>query len=56
MNDHNERRIERAALGLWVATGHRPSDWAYIAPEAPLKRKYMHLAQATLEAADEVTK
>ena len=50
----NERRIERAAYGLWVATGHRASDWAYIAPEVPRRQKYIALAKATLEAADEV--
>jgi hypothetical protein len=52
----NEDRIERAAYGLWVATGHRPSDWAYIAPEVPRKQKYIAFARATLAAADEATK
>lgn len=51
---YDVRRIERAAYGLWVATGHRASDWAYIAPEAPRKRKYVSFAKAALEAADEV--
>lgn len=54
MSNYTERRIERAAYGLWVATGHRPSDWVYLAPEVPRKQKYVALAKATLDAADEV--
>lgn len=50
-----EDRIERAAYGLWVATGHRPSDWAYLAPEVPRRQKYVAFAKATLEAADEAS-
>ncbi len=54
MNE-TEARIERAAYGLWVATGHEATNWAYMAPETPRKRKYLHLAKAALEAADEAT-
>jgi hypothetical protein len=50
-----EARIERAAYGLWVATGHRASDWIYLAPEVPRRQKYIWLAKATLEAADKAT-
>ena len=49
----NEEAVERAARGIWTATGHRESDWAYIAPEGPRKQRYMAYARAALEAAAE---
>jgi hypothetical protein len=47
------RRLERVARAIWAATGHRESDWAYIAPEVPRKQRYMAYAAAAIEAADD---
>lgn len=49
MNDE-EQAIERAARGIWTATGHRETDWAYMAPEHPRKQRYMGYGRAAYEA------
>jgi len=43
--------VEKVAFAIWEATGHRGSDWIYMAPEIPRKRRYMAYAAAALSAA-----
>jgi hypothetical protein len=47
------RRLERVARALWTATGHRESDWVYMAPETPRRQRYMAYAAAALDAAED---
>jgi hypothetical protein len=47
------RRQERVARAIWAATGHRETDWAYMAPEIPRKRRYMAYAAAAIEALED---
>jgi hypothetical protein len=45
-----EKTIERVAYASWKATGHRATDWAYMAPEIPRKQRYLSYAKAAIEA------
>lgn len=47
------QRQERVARAIWAATGHRESDWAYMAPELTRKRRYMAYAAAAIEALED---
>ena len=49
-----DKAVERAARAIWTATGHRESDWIYMAPETDRKRRYMGYGQAAYEAINEV--
>lgn len=44
-----EAEIESLAIDIWVATGHRASDWVYMAPELTRKRRYMAYASNLLK-------
>jgi hypothetical protein len=43
--------VDAAARAIWTATGHRESDWIYMAPETERPQRYTRYARAALEAA-----
>jgi len=47
------KRQERVARAIWAATGHRESDWVYMAPEVARRQRYMAYAAAAIEAMED---
>lgn len=53
MNEE-QAAIERAARAIWTATGHRESDWIYMAPEVERRQRYMSYGKAAYDAIKEL--